>query len=121
MSQEETPPPVQQPEGVQTRKMLIIGAVALAIFIAATVGQWLLIRLWEKRTPTAPREVGQVEIGMVDQAPFALETRASRLWRAQREQLHGYGWTDPEARLIHVPVDEAMKQLLTEEGAEGGR
>lgn len=121
MRPEETPPPVQQPEGVQTRKMLVIGAVALAIFIAATVGQWLLIRLWEKQPSPPPAEVGQVEIGMVNQEPFPLDTRASRLWRSQRTQLQSYGWTDPAARRIHVPVDEAQRQLLTEEGAEGGR
>lgn len=121
MSQEETPPPVQEPEGVRVKRMLVIGGVGLAIFIAATVGQWLLIRLWQKHPAPAPPEVGQVEIGMVNQQPFALDTRASRLWRAQRTQLGSYGWTDPAARRIHVPVDEALRQLLTEEGAEGGR
>lgn len=119
MSQEEPRPPPPEPVGVHTRKVALIGAAALLIFTVATGGQWLAMRGWE-REPQAPMpaEVGRTEIGMVNQEPFAEDTRAASLLRLQRERLSSYGWVDRDARLIHVPVEEAMQQLLTEEGAK---
>ncbi|XXF78117.1 hypothetical protein P2318_34500 [Myxococcaceae bacterium GXIMD 01537] len=122
MSPHERPPPPPEPEGVRTRLLLLIGAAALALFTLAVAAQALLLREWEgEPRPTVPREVGQPEIGRVNQEPFTLETRAARIRREQQRQLESYGWTDRDAGLIHVPVEEAKRRLLAEEGAEGGR
>jgi len=105
--------------GVYTRKVLLVAGAALLLFTVATVAQWLAMRGWEREPrPTVPAEVGRTEIGMVNQAPFEQDTRAETLRRRQRERLSTYGWVDRDARLIHVPVEDAMRQLLTEEGAK---
>lgn len=118
MSANEPRPPPPEPVGVHTRKVALIGAAALLLFTVATVVQWLAMRGWE-REPRAPvpAEVGRAEIGRVNQQPFEQDTRAETLRRRQRERLTTYGWVDRDARLIHIPVEDAMRQVLTEEGA----
>jgi hypothetical protein len=115
-------PRAPEPEQVETKVVVLVAAAALALFTAATVVTWLVLQGW-RREPAAPvpPEVGRLELGMVNQAPFALDTRAERLRREERERLSSYGWVDPEQRLIHLPVERAMERLLSEEGAEGGR
>ena len=119
MSANEPRPPPPEPVGVHTRKMLLIAGAALLLFTVATAVQWLAMRYWE-REPRAPvpAEVGRTEIGMVNQSTFAQDTRAEDLRRSQRERLTTYGWVDRDARLIHVPVEDAMRELLEEEGGK---
>lgn len=111
-----TPPP--EPEGVHTRTLLVVGIAALALFTLAVVAQWLLLRVWGQPF-VVPEALGQREIGMVDQVPFEENTQAASLRERQRQRLTTYGWVDREAGLIHLPVEEAARQLLAEE--EGAR
>lgn len=40
----------------------------------------------------------------------------------QQAVLHGYGWVDPEAGVVHIPIDRAMELTVRElSGDRGGR
>jgi len=101
-----------------------------ALLIALVAGGWLLLvvvsllaaRWWEVRSRPASRAgpspvMGHREVADVNQSPFALDDKATRLRGEQRSRLDGYGWVDRDAGLIHLPVERAMEQVLAEEGA----
>jgi hypothetical protein len=100
--------------------MLLIGGSALAILGASCVVAWWLWAVWRPPSePPLPRDFGAQEVGMVNQAPFPLDTRAEE-WRArQQARLHGYGWDDRDAGTIHIPIERAIEQLVSEQGQQG--
>jgi hypothetical protein len=121
-STEHLPPPdAQASETVATGKIVLVGLIALLVFGGATV--WST-RIWrETRTrlePTGPvapgTEIGKAEIGIVDQPQFENIRTAERTRAEQLEQLESYGWIDRDKGIIHVPIDKAIDQLLSEKG-----
>lgn len=108
-------PTPEESEGIHVGRVLAVGAITLVIFSVATGLVWLLTGAGGPGVP-APAELGQPEVGIVDQRPFALDARAEQLRQAQRARLEGFGWVDRDAGLIHVPVERAMEQLLASPG-----
>jgi len=47
---------------------------------------------------------------------FALDQRAAQKRLRQLERLDSYGWVDREAGMAHIPVTEAMKMMVEEQG-----
>jgi hypothetical protein len=117
---EHVPHPVirAEPDRIGTPRILTIGAAALIFFAVAS---WATIRLGYDRTraemlpdgPAAPpTEIGKNKIGIVEQRLFSLSVEPTD-WRGkQLERLHGWGWVDRPAGLIHVPVEEAMARVV---------
>lgn len=120
MSEARPPPP--ESEHIPTGRMLLIGGIALGILTAASAGAWGLWAAW--RAPVEaplPPGFGDETVGMVNQAPFPQDTRAEELRLRQRARLRGYGWVDRDAGVIHIPVEQAMDQLVSESaGARDG-
>jgi hypothetical protein len=53
--------------------------------------------------------------------PFDADDRLER-WRAEKSKtLSSYGWVDRGKGLIHIPVEEAMKELLRQNPARRRR
>jgi hypothetical protein len=61
------------------------------------------------------KEIGKAEIGIVDQTPFETTRGAAQYRREALQRLNSYGWVDPQRGLIHVPIDKAIDQLLSQE------
>ena len=104
-------------DGVNLRKIVIVGAVSLTIFALSAVAASMILdhdtaMLRETRgVPPAPVALGRPEIGIVDTIDFASDHRLE-VWRAERKaRLHSYGWTDKSKGLIHIPIDKAMDEL----------
>jgi hypothetical protein len=119
-STEHLPPPeAQSEEAVASGKVLLVGIVSLFVFGAAAV--WST-RIWrDTRTrlePTGPiapgTEIGKAEIGIVDQAPFETVRAVERTRGEQLRQLSSYGWVDRDKGIIHIPIDKAIEQFLSE-------
>lgn len=112
------PPVVQQPEGLATVRAVIIAIAFLVIFTLATLWAVGMMRWEEKQTgPRAdlvPPEIGQPEIGMVNQRLFELQLEAKRKREEQLRRLSSYGWVDRDKQIIHLPIDRAMELLSTE-------
>lgn len=96
--------------------------VAVATMVVFSVGiAWAVIlthagihRVRPEPAPI-PTLIGHSEIGIVEQPMF----ERNRIFRdrvtPKEQRLESYGWTDRENGRIHIPIEEAMKQIT--EGA----
>jgi len=120
-STEHLPPPeAQADEHVASFKIVAVGVIALVVFGAATV--WsarILDRTARTLSPAGPlpvgKEIGKPEIGIVDQTPFETTRGSEKYRREALQRLNSYGWVDPQKGVIHVPIDKAIDQLLSQE------
>jgi len=106
-----------EPDRIGTPRILAVGAAALIFFAAAS---WFTIRYGYDRTraemlpdgPAAPpSEIGRNKIGIVEQRLFSLAVEPAS-WRGQQlERLHGWGWVDRKAGLVHEPIEQAMVRV----------
>jgi hypothetical protein len=120
-STEHLPPPeAQADEHVAGTKVVAIGVTALVVFGAAVA--WsakILDRTARTLSPSGPlpvgKEIGKTEIGIVDQTPFETTRGAELYRREQLKRLNGYGWVDPNKGIIHVPIDRAIDELLSQQ------
>lgn len=113
-------PQSQSDERIVWRRVALLGLLALAIFaVGAAAATFVVvaikgsIRDGEEGAPAQVRR-GDIQVGIVEQRPIELETRAQQLRRSRQEQLGSYGWVDREKNVIRIPIDEAMKQLAQE-------
>ena len=91
--------------------------VSLVIFALAS--WWAASILHSERSALGPRvewkaptELGNTEIGIVDQVPFQGDVRLDK-WKAERaEWLNGYGWVDRARGVAHIPIDRAMDEIV---------
>jgi len=98
-------------------KVIAVGVASLAIFALSTV--WaaaLLSHETKKNQETSglayhPPRVIEEEVGIVDQVPFAADTRLAR-WKAEHAaRLNGYGWVDRSKGIAHIPIERAMEAV----------
>ena len=121
MTSPETHPAHASPggeDGVNLKLILAVGAVSLATFAASAIIAFVIVerdtaRLRATRGEALPAPgIGQAEIGIVDQVHFDQDRRLDD-WRAgRRHHLASYGWVDRQKGLIHIPISEAMKDLI---------
>lgn len=114
-----SPPPAQAAEGIAWGTVLGIGITSLLICVFATWFALHLLRVQEKALQPMgpdpiPLQIGQGEIGIVDQAPFDV-TRSLEAYRRDRNaRLESWGWTDRKAGLVHMPIEKAMDAVVKE-------
>ena len=102
---------------IDFKKVIAVGVVSLIIFAIAS--WWAASILHGERSALGPRaewkaptEIGNAEIGIVDQVPFEGDQRLQK-WKAERaEWLNGYGWVDRARGVAHIPIDRAMDELV---------
>ena len=102
---------------INIKKIVIVGVASLAIFGVSIVWSYRLMTGRESelhalglaRTPT---EIGKAEIGIVDQIPFDIDHRLE-IWRAEHtHRLSSYGWVDRRKGVAHIPIEQAMQQVV---------
>ena len=109
-------PVMQEPEGVATGKAVVVGIIFLVIFFFATLWSVRIFQSEERTiapqgTISPPKEIGDPQIGIVNQRLFELQREAEQKRTEQRDRLNSYGWVDRENRIIHIPIDRAMEKL----------
>ena len=120
-STEHLPPPeAQADEHIASFKIIAVGVISLIVFGAATVwSSRILDRTARTLSPAGPlpvgKEIGKPEIGIVDQTPFETTRGAEQYRRESLQRLNSYGWVDAQKGVIHVPIDKAIDQLLSQE------
>lgn len=96
----------------------ILGFGALFIFAFAVVATYAVMRNQQVSiNPGAgeiPSVLGKADINIIRQAPFLLDTRAYAQKDDDRRRLRAYGWVDPDAGVIHIPVTRAMRLVLAQ-------
>jgi hypothetical protein len=122
-----TPAAVDNEDGVNISKMVIVGVASLVVFaLSAVVAWWVLVHdEGELRARgVAPMVRGlatKEEIGIIDYVPFDGDHRLER-WRAEKDKaLRSYGWVDRKKGVVHIPIDEAMKEVVRQAGGGAGK
>ncbi|MGQ0506481.1 MAG: hypothetical protein ACT4TC_14305 [Myxococcaceae bacterium] len=101
--------------------LVLVAALSLiAFFVGGLWSTYILLRPHNSMNPEMraplPVAVNQYEVGIVNQKLFTGDVRAEEAKQTQVKALHSYGWVDRSRNVIHIPIEEAMKQL-----AEGKR
>lgn len=114
-----SPPPEQAVEGIKWSSVLGVGIGALIVFAIAI---YIVLRVLHAREKALqplgpdpmPLQIGQSEVGIVDQVPYDV-SRALESYRNDRMQrLETWGWVDRKAGTIHMPIDRAMDLVVEE-------
>ena len=99
-------------------------AGALIIFTFFVVAAWAQLQQREKNLnptgPSRPQQPGKAEINIVNTGLFELDTRAEDEKAEQRKRLHGYGWVDRDAGVVHIPIERAIERVVGEQRRDGG-
>ncbi len=118
--------PERDKDPVSGRLVTIVIAGALIVFTFFVVGTWAQLQERMKHLnpagPYEPPELSKAEINIVNTGLIQLDTRAEEELERQRQQLHGYGWVDRDAGVVHVPIERAIERLVSEraERRDGG-
>jgi hypothetical protein len=113
------PPQAQAEESIHWAAVIGVGAFAIVLFAVATLISYRFMNMREKELQPLgpdpiPRQIGQSEIGIVDQVPFDV-TRAFQAYRDDRNaRLESWGWVDRKASIVHMPIEEAMDRVVKE-------
>jgi hypothetical protein len=113
------PPAAQAEEGIHWGALLGVagGAVvafAISIFIVVRVLHAREKALQPMGPDPVPAQIGQREIGIVEQVPFDV-THALQIYRSDRlRRLEHWGWVDRKAGIVHMPIEEAMDLVVKE-------
>lgn len=114
-------------DGVNIKKIVLVGVVSLVIFALSAVVAWAMLvtdtaRLHEEQgVPPTPTEIGKDEIGIIDMIEFDADRRLEEWTAAKKKRLSTYGWSDRSKSLIHIPIDKAMDEIAAQAGGSGAR
>ena len=122
-----SPPSSGAEDDINTGLIIAVGLISLVVFALSALVAYVILRrdeaaLQKRGVAPAVTHLERVhEIGIVDYVPFDADDRLER-WRAERARTLGsYGWVDRSKGIIHIPVEEAMKELLRQNtGASPG-
>jgi hypothetical protein len=113
-------------DGVNLKLIVMVGVVSLLVFIASAIIAWWILRednLKYQARGVAPEVKGLnklEEVGIIDLVPFDADHRLAK-WQADKAKaLGGYGWVDRKKGVIHIPIDEAIKDVIRQAGTAGG-
>lgn len=110
--------------GVNMKLIVGVGLISLVIFIVSAIIAAIILKgdetaYDERGRPAKANLVGEKEIGIVDQIHFDADDRLGK-WRSRKQQrLETYGWVDRKQGLIHIPIEQAMKEIAGRNGGGG--
>jgi hypothetical protein len=113
------PPAAQAEEGIAWGTLLAVGIGSIVVFAVSILIATKVLHAREKELQTngpdpMPAQIGQSEIGVVDQVPFDV-TRALQAYRNDRlARLEHWGWVDRKAGVVHMPIADAMELVVKE-------
>jgi hypothetical protein len=100
---------------IDSRAIVLVGVASLVLFfLASLVAVSYFNHEMSARGPvTAPPEIGQSKIGLVEQQQFGLAVRGERTRAKELQQLGSFGWIDQQAGVARIPIDEAMRLVVS--------
>jgi hypothetical protein len=110
--------PKQEPSDLRPRAILLGAAGVITMVLLVALVAYLLTR--------ASGATGGVAL---TRAPIARATALSSnpedditaFQRGKRAQLETYGWADPERRFAHIPIEQAMQKLASQDSSSQGQ
>jgi hypothetical protein len=112
------PPATGAEDDVNVKLILGVGVVSLVVFALSAVVAHVILRRDEAELQArgvAPMIRGLAqkdEIGIIDSVPFDADARLDRWKREKARALTTYGWVDRKKGIIHIPIEEAMKEVI---------
>jgi len=101
-----------EPAGVSLRPVLSAALASIGVMLAAILGLNALYEWWVPiRTIRLPEQFPSPRV-QTHQAEQRQELLA-----AQRRQLTGFAWVDPDKTLVRIPIERAM-DIIAQRGAE---
>ncbi len=102
-------------------KAVGVAAAFLAASLAGVFWAYLILKarsdvLVPKGVPIFVRELRTPETGIVIKTLFDIDTRFDDLRAKQEKELATWGYADREKKLVHMPIEEAMKRIAAESG-----
>lgn len=113
---------IAEPDDVNIRSVVIVGVVALVLFFLSGLWAWWLMERFVLENTgdgvvAVPAAITQYEIGIVNQRPFDLDTRAEDKLDQQAAALNGYSYVDQQAGKVRVPIALGMQQVIAQQPA----
>jgi hypothetical protein len=112
-----------EPEVIAFGKVITVGVLSVVLFVIGSIWALKIRTVTEasmnaagSRNTALPAGFGAEEQGIVDQIPFELNTWVAKDRLEATAKLKGYGWVDPQAGVIHVPIERAMELVVAESG-----
>jgi hypothetical protein len=120
-----TPHDASDDDGINVKKIIAVGAVSLFIFAVSALIAHLIMRndlakLEAGGLPPKPAAIGREEIGIVDQVEFEGDHRLEDWRNAKKKRLNSYGWSDRNRQLIHIPINQAIEELIGQTASTSG-
>ncbi|ATB29791.1 hypothetical protein [Melittangium boletus] len=106
----------------------VTAVLAGALFVFTVFG-WLTWRQLQAREahllpagPREPRRLDSPEVNLVNTGLIVLDTRADEEKAAEARRLHGEGWVDRDAGVVHLPIEQGIERVLSGQrpGGEAG-
>jgi hypothetical protein len=118
----------QEEDVVRERTLVRVSLIALAVSVVAVlVSTAILGRDGQAALGGGPAErvakhgnVAPPTIGLVEQTLIEHEERGLAQRRAEEARLEAYGWVDRRQGIAHIPIEEAMALIVSENRADGG-
>jgi len=114
--------PIQEEDRVAIGKIIIVAVVSLAIFGVGVI--WSIsIQRGENKSivtqmhPAPDGERGAPEVGIVYQWPFNMSAYGAEKAAETKARLEHYSWADKDAKIVRIPIEEAMKKYVAQAGA----
>jgi hypothetical protein len=120
-STEHLPPPEEQAqEAIHWGKVLGVGVGSLVVFTLAVWISTAMMRSREKALQPIgpdpmPMQIGQQEIGIVDQIPYDVSRSVQGYKDDRAAKLSSWGWVDRKAGTVRMPIDQAMERVVKEQ------
>jgi hypothetical protein len=114
------PPPAQAEEGIRWFGVIGTGVASIVVFAVATLVVYRYLDQREKLLQPVgplpiPAQMGQAEIGIVDQVPFDVSRAAQAYRKDEIERLSSWGWVDRKQGTVRMPIDRAMELVVQEQ------
>ena len=114
--------PVQEEDRVGTAKIILTAVVSLAVFGVGAL--WSVAIQRDAQGGSIVQQAGNVgaahrrepEVGIVYQWPFFISHYGQDKSEEKRAQLESYGWIDRDAKIVHIPIEQAMQKYVSEAG-----
>jgi hypothetical protein len=115
--------PIQEEDRVAVGKIIVIAVVSLAIFGVGVIWSIAIQRdqmgsIVSHSNPAGPAMAGAPEVGIVYQWPFNLSQYANEKAAITKGRLEHYGWVDKNAKVVHIPIEQAMEKWVSHAGGQ---
>lgn len=118
---------IAEPDDMRVTRAIVVGVVSLLTFAVSGVWAYYIyaaerdVRLPEgaAATPAAITQ-RQYEVGIINQWQFEEDVRALRLTAQRQQALQQAGWVDRQKELVHLPIQDAMQQVIQDQQAKRG-